>query len=79
MRLGIHLHIEAQFIAAHDTTRRMHEVHVTGVALGIKRPLHDERPAMRALDEARAPASFRSSRVRIESQPQVGLPAGDVA
>jgi len=57
MRTGIHLHVDAQFITTDDTARRMHEIDVTRIALGIKRPLHDERTFVTALDEPRAAAS----------------------
>ena len=57
VRARVHLHVDAQLVAADDAAGRMHEIDVAGIAFGIERPLHDERPAWCALDQARATRS----------------------
>ena len=52
MRAGVDVHVNAQLIAADHAAGRMHEIDVTGIAFGIKRPLDHQRSAVRALDQA---------------------------
>jgi hypothetical protein len=57
MRVFVHLHIDAQLVAAHHAARRMHEVYVAGITFGVEGPLDDERTFVMALDEARSSRS----------------------
>ena len=47
--------VDVQPVAARDTARRMHDHRVAdGVAFGIERPLHAQRPIVQAMRERRA-------------------------
>jgi len=55
VRARVHLHVDAEFVATHYAARRMNEIHMAGIAFGIKRPLNDERSFVMALDETSSP------------------------
>ncbi len=81
MTSRVHLHIDAQLVATHHATGRMHEINMAGTALGIERPLDDERTFVMSLDESGS-ASLRSgpfcqqmgSDPISEAEAQLGLP-----
>jgi len=50
----VDLHVDSQFVSAHDTARRMYEVDVARITLGIERPLNDERTFVVAFHQPRA-------------------------
>ena len=54
VRAGVHLHIDAQLVAADHAAGRMHEIDVARIAFGIERPLNDERTLVMPLDQPRA-------------------------
>ena len=58
MRARVHLHVDAQLVAAHHAARRMHEIDMAGIAFGIERPLDHER----ARDDWRSTSRVRAVR-----------------
>jgi hypothetical protein len=81
VRARIDLNVNTQLIAADNSTRRMHEINVTGIPFGIERALDDERALVMALDETcatrvRADPFCWEKGAAPKSEAELGLPAG---
>ncbi len=58
MRGGADIHADVELIAARNPAGRMHDHRMTdGLALGIKRPLHAQRPIVEPVFKRRALSS----------------------
>ena len=84
VRAGVQLHINAKFVTADDTARRMHQVDMARIAFGIKRPLNDERSLVMPLGKHRTGTGksgtvFQEMGPDPKSETQLGLPSWCVA